>query len=286
MESLNLKKLKLATLSTITIVCVLAISSCSENKKPETAVEKTEVVEDKITPMIQYTVVARHPHDTLSFTEGLLFHEGKLYESTGAPANLPYTRSTIGLIDRSNGKLQIKAEIDRKTYFGEGMLILNNKVYQLTYQNQVGFIYDLKSFNRIGQFGYLNKEGWGMTTEGKHLIFSDGTCNLTFMDPETLKAVKTLAVSEGGYEVYHLNELEYVNGYIYANIWMTNRIVKIDPANGEVVGTFDLTTLFEQSKLRYPDLNELNGIAFDAASGHFFVTGKLWPDLYELQIPL
>jgi glutamine cyclotransferase len=269
-----------------TLIIGLGLWSCGEPTTHQAETKPVKEAEIKETPSIQYTLVARHPHDTTAYTEGLLMHEGKLYESTGAPTHLAQTRSTIGLVDRQTGKLQIKAEIDRKIYFGEGMLILNNKVYQLTYQNQVGFIYDFKNFNRIGQFSYQNKEGWGMTTEGKHLIFSDGTCNLTFLDPETLQQVKTLAVTEGGYEVYQLNELEYINGFIYANIWMTNRIVKIDPANGQVVAALDLTPLFEQSKTRYAGLNEMNGIAFDVSTGNVLVTGKLWPDLYELKLPL
>jgi glutaminyl-peptide cyclotransferase len=239
----------------------------------------------KVTPTIPYTVVAKYPHDITAYTEGLLFHEGKLYESTGAPDHLQQTYSAVGISDLKTGKFEKKIEIDKKTYFGEGMLILKNKIYQLTYQNQVGFIYDLKTYNRIGQFGYQNKEGWGLTTDGKYMIMSDGTFNLTYLDPDNQSLIKTLPVTENGYALGALNELEYIKGFIYANVWTTNRIVKINPENGEVVGELDLTSLFNQSRSRNINLNETNGIAYDSVSDKILVTGKLWPDVYEISFP-
>ena len=267
------------------VFTVLIFVSCDSDKRE---VPPPQPVEEKVvpkTPLLSYTVVARYPHDTTSFTEGLLFHNNTLYESTGAPKYLAQTRSAIGTVDLKTGKFNTKVEIDKKTYFGEGILILNNKLYQLTYENQIGFIYDLKTFNRIGQFGYQNKEGWGMTTEGKHLIFSDGSCNLTYLDPADFKQVRKIPVVENGYELPAINELEYIKGYIYANVWMTNRIVKIDPNSGDVVGSLDLSALYEQSRSRYEDLNEMNGIAYDSITDKILVTGKLWPDIYEIQFP-
>jgi len=265
----------------IILGAILIATACNSDTKQKTA-PVSPAAPEKVTPTIEYSVTARYPHDTTAFTEGFLFHDGKLYESTGGPEYLQQTRSAVGIVDLKTGKFDTKIEIDKRVYFGEGILILKNKLYQLTYQNQIGFIYDLKSFNRIGQFGYLNKEGWGMTTDGKHMIYSDGTSILTYMNPDDFKVVKTLEVVENGYALQALNELEYINGFIYANVWMTNRIVKINPTSGEVVGALDLAKLYYESKLRYKNINELNGIAYDSLSGKVLVTGKLWPDIYEI----
>lgn len=250
-----------------------------------TAPEKKVVVEEEPeTPSLSYSVVAVHNHDSSAYTEGLYFDQGKLFESTGAASNVPGTRSTIGIVDRKKGQLQVKVELDKSTYFGEGIQVFENKIYMLTYTNQTCFVFDAKTYNRINQFSYPNKEGWGMTTDGKQLIFSDGTCNLTFVSPDNFSVLKTLPVTEGGYELLNLNELEFVNGFIYANVWLTNRIVKIDASNGKVVATLDLTSLVERARKRYPNQHELNGIAIDPATGHLFVTGKMWAVLYELKL--
>jgi len=262
----------------------VTLYSCGPDKPPAPEPE-TKTVPLRAVPNISYTVVAKHPHDVTLYTEGLLFHDGKLYESTGAPEHLPQTFSAFGITDLKTGKFDKKAELDKKTYFGEGISIYKNRIYQLTYTTQVGFIYDLKTFNRIGQFGIQNKEGWGMTSDGKQLIFSDGTFNLTYFDPDELKPVKTLEVTENGYALRALNELEYIKGYIYANVWLTNRIVKIDPSNGHVVGEMDITSLYNQSRSNNMNLGETNGIAYDSISDKILVTGKLWPTIYEVSFP-
>lgn len=266
-------------------IIFIVLTSCGTERNDPAPLPPKEKPIATTTPLINYTVTARYPHDTTSFTEGLLFYNNTLFESTGAPSYLPQTRSAIGIANLKTGKFEKKVELDKSIYFGEGLLILNNKIFQLTYQNQTGFIYDLKTFNRLGQFGYQNKEGWGMTTEGKHLIFSDGTCNLTFLDPNDFRVVRTLPVIENGYELSAINELEYIKGYIYANVWMTNRIVKIDPSTGQVVGSLDLSPLQEESKKRHKDLNEMNGIAYDSINDKILITGKMWPDLYEISFP-
>ena len=268
------------------IFSVILIAACEPEPKTEEPKKeaKTSIDDDKVTPQLHYTLVNVVPHDSSAFTEGLVFHEGNLYESTGAPNNMPNTRSTIGIVNTSTGKLDVKIEIDRKTYFGEGIQILNGKIYQLTYQNQTGFVYSLKNFKQIAQFSYPNKEGWGLTTDGSQLIMSDGSSTLTYIDPETYQITKKQVVTELGYEVFSLNELEYVDGFIYANIWMTNRIVKINEKSGEVVAAADLTHLYEQAAKRYPALNEMNGIAYEPKTKHFFVTGKMWATMFELQL--
>jgi glutaminyl-peptide cyclotransferase len=257
----------------------LLLFSCGPENKSE-SMDEVPVVQP--TPVIPYTIVARYPHDVTAFTEGLLFHEGKLFESTGAPSNLPETYSCFGIVDLETGKINRKAELDKKIYFGEGILLLNDNIYQLTYTNQICFIYDAKTFAKKGQFSYPNKEGWGMTTDGTYMIFSDGTESLTYIDPGTYSVVKQINVTENGFAVTNLNELEYINGYIYANVWMSNDIVKINPETGEVVGKLVLDLLFKEARAKNPKSAETNGIAYDAIKDRIVVTGKLWPVIFEI----
>lgn len=232
---------------------------------------------------IDYFLVNSFPHDTIAFTEGFLIHKGKLYESTGASQEFPKTRSLFGEVDLKTGKIETKVELDRMKYFGEGITFLNGKVFQLTYKTKVGFIYDAESFKKINEFTFPCEEGWGMTTDKVNLIISDGTHKLTYLNPNTLQATKTLSVSENGHVKDNLNELEFINGFIYANIWMTNTIVKINPEDGNVVGSLDLTSLADEAKNLYPWSQEMNGIAFDQTNDKVYVTGKLWPKIYEIK---
>lgn len=260
------------------IILVAFCINCNDNSttEPEAKEPYTTV------PVINYAVTKFFPHDTNLFTEGLLVHDGQLFESTGSPDELPQTKSLIGIIDLNTGKMDVKAEIDRNKFFGEGIVILNNKLYHLTYTNQIGFIYDLKSFKRIGQFNYANKQGWSLTTNGKEIIMSDGTDKLTYLDSASLKPIRTLAVTENGIPVENLNELEYIKGFIYANVFTTNIIVKIDPVSGKVVGRLDFTSLEFEAKNKNPDADVLNGIAYDSAAEKIYVTGKLWPNIYQI----
>lgn len=265
------------------IISMLVYSCNSETKSKQASPQNQEIEKPKLTPMINFTVVKTYPHDTTCFTEGFLFHEGKLFESSGAPEYLPQTRSAFGIADLEKGKLNVKGELDKNQYFGEGIVIVNNRLYQLTYLKQTCFIYDAKNFQRLGQFSYQNKQGWGMTTEGKHLIMSDGTNVLTYLDPKDYHVAKELSVSENGFALDYLNELELIDGYIYANVWMKNTIVKIDTASGQVVGKLDLTTLCNEAKKKNKNSLELNGIAYDSISKRILVTGKLWPEVYEIK---
>lgn len=260
--------------------------SCNTEKVEENKTEQVDVAEAPKVPQLNYSIENQYPHDITSFTEGLLFHDHKLYESTGGADNLPQTKSLFGEVDLKTGKILVKAELDKTVYFGEGIVFLNGKIYQLTYKNQIAFIYDSKSFKQIGTFNYANREGWGMTTDGKYLIMSDGTSYLTYLDPTNYSVVKTLDVAENGYVVEKLNELEYIKGFIYANIWTTNTIVKIDPKTGDVVGKLDLTALAQDSKSKNPDALEMNGIAYDSLTNKILVTGKLWPNMYEIKFNL
>lgn len=275
-------KLRIAILS---FCAALIFLGCKEEVKTESKpTQNTSSAElDKVTPELHYSLVSVLPHDSSAFTEGLLFNDGKLYESTGAPNNIAGTRSTVGIVDLKTGKLDVKIEIDRNTYFGEGIQILNGKIFQLTYQNQICFVYNLKNFKQVAQFNYPNKEGWGLTTDGKELIMSDGSSQLTYIDVDSYQITKKQIVSEQGYEVFNLNELEYVDGYIYANVWMTNRIVKIDASTGNVIAAADLTALVEQARKRNANISEMNGIAYNPQNKHFYITGKMWSSMYELQ---
>lgn len=256
----------------------LMLIACNNNR------ENTQRVVSNATPMLNFSLVNSYPHDINAFTEGFLFHDGKLFESTGATQELPQTRSLFGVVDLKTGQIDVKVEIDRNKYFGEGIAFLNGKVYQLTYQTRVGFVYDAVTFKKIREFQLPTAEGWGMTTDGKHLIMSDGTYNLTYLDPVSLQVVKTMPVTENGSAVVYVNELEYVKGYIFANIWQTHTIVKIDPANGAVVAKLDLSALAYQAQSFHQGSMEMNGIAYDSVSNHLFVTGKMWPKIFELEI--
>jgi glutaminyl-peptide cyclotransferase len=229
-------------------------------------------------PAIYYKVKATWPHDTGAFTQGLVIHNGILYESTGQNG-----QSWIGVVDVATGKPDKKVELEEK-YFGEGIAILNNKVYQLTYKTKVGFVYDLKTFKKLREFSQPLKEGWGITHDNHHLIMSEGTDKLLIVDTTSLAPVDTLHVKDANGPVTNLNELEYVNGYIYANIWQTNKIVKIDVKTGEVVGQLDLTSLAQNAALRNPQGDVLNGIAYHHGTKLFVVTGKNWPSYYVLQL--
>ena len=254
--------------------------SCKTKDRSEDSTEGSET--KNATPAINYVVINVYPHDTTSFTEGLLIHDGKLYESTGSPAELPQTKSLFGPIDLKTGIIKPKAELDRQKYFGEGIAFLNGKVFQLTYQTKKGFVYDANTFQKLSEFTFPSKEGWGLTTDGISLIMSDGTNQLTYLDPSTYQTRKTLQVTDENGLVINLNELEFIKGSIYANVYTTPLIVKIDTSSGSVTGKLNLTSLAYEAKVKYPDALEMNGIAYDSTIGKVFVTGKMWPNIYEI----
>lgn len=262
---------------------LVMVYSCGTEEQADLP-RQTELAPVKTTESIPYSLVKKHLHDTTAFTEGFLFHDNKLFESTGDVDYLPQTRSVFGIANLETGKLDAKVEIDKKLYFGEGIVVLNNKIYQLTLDSHIGFIYDAKTFKKVGQFNYTN-DGWGLTTNGKYIIMSDGTFKLTYLDPISLTVVKVLEISENGYALERLNELEYIKGNIYANVWMTNTIVRINPETGEVTGKMDLTNLYGEVKQKHPASLEMNGIAYDSISDKILVTGKLWPTVYEISFP-
>jgi glutamine cyclotransferase len=266
-------------LRTVVLASLIFIFYARNDKKKE-----QQAADIKNPPaLLNYHVVATHLHDTSAFTEGLLFHDGKLFESTGSPNDLPNTKSVVGISDLTTGELSPVIELDRGKYFGEGITFLNDKLYQLTYTSRVGFIYDASTFAKIGEFKIPTKEGWGLTTDGTHLIMSDGTNTITYLKPDSLVAVKSIKVSDDKGAVTNINELEYINGFIYSNVYTTNYIIKIDPATGVVLARLDLTSLAQDAKLKNKNALELNGIAYDSVTKNIFVTGKFWSNIYEIK---
>ena len=268
------------------LIFLSVLASCNNSSTPDK--QSTDKQADNTPPAISYTVMRVLPHDTSAYTEGFLVHDGQLYESTGTDTAQPDDRhSLFGPVDPKTGKISPRApELDRKIYFGEGIVFLNGKVYQLTWKNKIGFIYDAKTFKRLGQFPIPTAEGWGMTTDGTHLIMSDGSSNISYVDPNTFRLVKVLGVTDNNGPVSNLNELELINGFLYANRWEFNYILKIDTASGKVVGRLDLDGLVAQARNKFPGAEVLNGIAYDSAAQKVYVTGKLWPDIYEIKFPL
>ena len=235
-----------------------------------------ETTADTLT--LQYGVLQTLPHSTTAFTEGLVIYNGKVLESTGLN-----NQSWIAEVDLSTGEHNKKVILSGK-YFGEGITVLNRKIYQLTYQEKVGFVYDAFTFNRLAEFNY-DTEGWGLTHDDKNLIMSDGSHKLYFLDTTTLQVVRTLPVTDPAQgRVKNLNELEYINGFIFANIHESSLIVKVDPANGKIVGRLDLTPLTNEIKRMTPSSSELNGIAYDRDANTLLVTGKFWPRAYVIKI--
>ena len=223
-----------------------------------------------------FTILKRWPHDTSAFTEGLTFKDGNLYESNGQNG-----QSDLRILDLDTGEVKNKVNLGEE-YFGEGMTILNGKIFQLTWQNNKGFIYDEDSLALLGEFAYQG-EGWGLTTDGHSLIMSNGSNAITFIDPETFLVQKVIYVYDNGAPLIRLNELEYIEGKIYANIWYGEKIVQIDPELGTVLGWIDLTGLRPASTEQNGEA-VLNGIAYDAVNDRLFVTGKLWPEVYEIKL--
>lgn len=227
-------------------------------------------------PTYTYRVVNAYPHDRGAFTQGLVYLDGTLYEGTGL-----YGQSSLRRVDLQTGAVLQQRDLDAQ-YFGEGIAVVGDRIMQLTWQSNVGFVYDRASFEPVDQWSYPT-EGWGLTYDGTRLIMSDGTATLRFLDPQTFAEIGSIDVADANGPVTRLNELEYVNGEIWANVWQTDRIARIDPQTGGVVGWIDLTGLLSAEDRAEP-VDVLNGIAYDAESKRVFVTGKLWPKLFEIEI--
>lgn len=226
-------------------------------------------------PILGVKLVRAYPHDPHAFTQGLEYYRGFLYESTGIAG-----QSTLRKVALQTGKIIQKVSLPPQ-YFAEGLTIFHGKIYQLTWLSKKGFVYDLRSFRQIGEFPY-DGEGWGLTHDDKSLIMSDGTNKIHYIDPVSYRATRTLQVYAGGEGVVNLNELEYVNGEIFANIWHSPRIARIDAGSGQVAAWIDLSSIVSQEN--HDEEAVLNGIAYDKTGDNLFVTGKNWSKVFEIKV--
>ena len=223
-----------------------------------------------------YNILNTYPHNINSFTQGLVYHEGYLFEGTGKNG-----QSNLSKINLEDGEVLMSKNMSQR-YFGEGIEIVGDKIYQLTWQSHLVFVHDKTTFESI-ESHYNATQGWGLAYDGSHLILSDGTATLQFMDPETFAPLRKVEVKLAGNAINQLNELEYINGEIWANVWQTDFILRIDPQSGEVNSIVDLTGLSEQTQLGSSEA-VLNGIAWDAEAERLFVTGKHWAHLFEIEL--
>lgn len=239
------------------------------------------VVSDITPEKYTYQIENNYPHNTRFFTQGLEFHEGFLYEGTGEKGS-----SGLFKVDLPTGNI-LQKHLLNKEYFGEGITILGQKIYQLTYRAQKGFIYNLSDFALLDSFTFKSKEGWGLTNDGQYLIMSNGTRELIWLDPENFSEVKKIEVANNQGIINNLNELEYINGSIYANVYTTNLIIEIDPETGKVLSEIDLKGIIDLYQTGTDEIDYLNGIAWDGENDRLFITGKWWPRLFEIKrVPL
>jgi glutamine cyclotransferase len=271
----EMKKQKKRQIGTIVLVVALVavFVGCVENDAPQPTPTPSPL---DAPPVYSYEIVNIYPHDAKAFTEGLVFNDGVLYEGTGLCG-----ASTLRKVELETGKV-LKAYQLPARFFGEGVTLWEDTLIQLTYQSGIGFVYDKEGFSLKRNFTYPT-EGWGLTHDDEHLIMSDGTATLHFLDPETFKEVKRIEVRDGAVPVTGLNELEYIQGTVYSNVWLTDRIVMIAPESGKIVGWIDLEGLLSEEDYLQP-VDVLNGIAYDTENDRLFVTGKYWPKLFEIEL--
>lgn len=255
----------------------LAMTAAAAPVVSRPAVSGPGPVQDAAPPVETARVIATYPHDGGAFTQGLFFHDGRLFESTGQHGG-----STIREVDLVTGKVEREARLPSE-YFGEGSTGWRDTIVSLTWQHGKGFRWDRETFRKLGEFSYAG-EGWGLTQDGESLILSDGTPELRFLDPATFAERRRVRVTWRGQAVGQINELEYVRGEVLANLWHSELIVRIDPASGAIKGAIDLRAL--AATVEVPDSESvLNGIAYDAKAGKLYVTGKRWPKLFEIALP-
>lgn len=255
---------------------ILFISCNSPSRKGS-----TEDINEPVIKNIGYNILKTYPHDTAFFTEGLEMHDSILYESTGLE-----NKSYILKINLHENKIIQKIKVPEPAVFGEGITIFHDTLYQLTYKNKMVFVYHAKDLSKIKTMPFPKNEGWGMTHDANHIIAGDGTNQLYFIEPNTFKILSTLQVSDNYGPAGNLNELEYFDGFIYANVWQENTILKINISTGQVIGKIDLTGILDKAGVQYDKgkIDVLNGIAIMPGSGHFLITGKRWPVYIEISL--
>lgn len=265
------------------IITFLTFTSCSNNETINNENSNYTPAENISAPQaITFTIDSIYPHDPKAFTQGLEFYKGKLYEGTGL-----HEETNLRMVNIKTGKIEKNHHISDTSIFGEGITIFKDKIYQLTWTNHKVFVYDVNNINEPINILHWSSEGWGLTHDSSSLIVSDGiTSNIYFVSPENFRTLKTISVSDNNGPVYKLNELEFVQGYLYANQWQTDNILKIDLSNGHVVGKITLSGLLAQyaSKEIKDDTDVLNGIAYNSNNNEFYVTGKNWPKLFAIHL--
>jgi glutaminyl-peptide cyclotransferase len=254
-------------------------TACSGDSSQAKEPQSTEPVAYAEPSLYSYEIVRKYPHDPNAFTQGLVYLEGVLYEGTGING-----RSSLRKVELASGQVLQQRDIEQR-FFGEGIAIFANRVLQITWQSKTAFAYDLDTFEPLAQFSYAT-EGWGLTHDGERLIMSDGTSTLYFRDPFSFEQTGQIAVRQGDKPVANLNELEYINGEVYANIWQTDHIARIDPESGQITAWIDLSGLLSAEDRGGRRVDVLNGIAYDPSGERLFVTGKWWPTLYEIKLVL
>jgi len=279
------KQLLAASLSLLLVSCGRESAptiTASTNDSPDQLLSLTNVVDlgtnrsQPDLPVYSYQVVHAWPHDRGAFTQGLVFLDGELLESTGWNG-----QSSLRRVELESGRVLQQVQLPYNI-FAEGLALFGKKLFQLTYQNGKCFVYDLQSFSQQREFTYSG-EGWGLTTDGQSLIMSDGSDRLRFIDPDSFVTKRIIAVTAAGRPLNRLNELEYIKGEIFANIWQTDFVARIDPTSGKVVGLINFTGLLPPAE-RDPSTDVLNGIAYDPAGDRLFITGKRWPKLFEVRL--
>ena len=262
------------------IVALLILAACNGNNDKVADNDPTLIPEK--TPNIVYTIVAEYPHDTSAYTQGLEFHNGKLYEGTG-----DFKASSLRITDHKTGRVEKKHMMGTDSIFGEGITIFKNKIYQLTWESHIVYVYDVKNIDKPIKTFKWPYDGWGLTNNGTDLIISDGTTKLFFVNPDDFRLKSTISVSDNAGPIDSINELEYVDGFVYANIYQTDVIIKIDPSSGHVIGKMELPGLKEKffaNQVIPGRTDVLNGIAYDSTSKNLFITGKRWPKMFELKL--
>ncbi len=274
---MNVKTISKPTLLLIILIAISlgGLTSCTLLTKQPQA-EVIPAVPDPLAQNLGYEILATLPHDPACYTQGLVIDEGVFFESCGL-----YEQSSLRKVDPTSGVVQAETELDT-SYFAEGLVLLEGKLYQLTWKENTGFVYDANTLELLRTFNYQT-EGWGLTTDGSALILSDGSNTLYWVDSGTMHVVRQVNVSYQGQPVEYLNELEYINGTIFANIYLTDTIVAIDPDDGSVVSLIDLTGLRPEQNLGMQG-EVLNGIAYDSINDKLYLTGKNWPNLYEVRL--
>ena len=264
------------------VLGLLTLTNCGNAPTPAKNVSVYTANTKAAVPVYSYNIEKTYPHDPTAFTQGLVFHNGLIYEGTGGKGSDTFS-SSLRKVELETGKVLQKHNLGNE-YFGEGITVHNDRVYQLTWRERTAFVYQLADFTPIKEFRYAG-EGWGLTDDGSLLYMSDGTHVIRVLDPETFELKRTIVVNdEKGSPLMQLNELEWVKGEIWANVWQTGWIMRIDPTSGKLLGKVDLTPIVEEEQKQNPHADVLNGIAYDEAADRLFVTGKLWTRLFEIKL--